>query len=184
MSQSSRSESQQEQAHWSDAELASALFDDELEGSEPALRQRFQSPQLRESFDVYAEISDALHPGGLQSVSPDFQSKVMLAILREPVHFLPAQRREVRQRRRILSAIAAGVGAVGFVSAAYFVALPGLEADTAPVVAQIPASGSGLAPVGSQAVQVQSPWLDAQARRYMDAHGPTVVKMRLEPEQP
>jgi len=184
MPQSSRFESPRGSLEWSESELASALFDDEMDGSEASLRQRLGSPEIRARFEAYAQISDALHPGGLQPVSADFQSRVMQAVLREPVHFLPVQQREVRQRRRLVSAIAAGVGAVGFVSAAYFVALPSLEGTPAPLVAQALLPSAPTAPVGATAVQVQSPWQDPRALRYIDAHGPTVVKMRLESEQP
>lgn len=183
MSQTSRSSFTDQAAAWSDAELASALLDGELEGAEDSLGHRLNTPGVRSYFETYAGLSDALHPGGLQPVSSDFQSRVMQSVLREPVHLLPAQQREVRQRRRLVSALAAGLGAVGFVSAAYFVALPELD----PALTQMAVQGQSPAPVTSdavQAVQVQSPWQNPEAQRFMDAHGPLVVKIRLEPGQP
>lgn len=172
-----------------DAEWASAMFDDECDAPSEAIQRLTRDPLVMDRFTRYALISDALHPGGAQRVSEGFQSRVMQAIAQEPIHFLPAQRREVRQRRRLFSAIAAGVGAVGFVSAAYFVALPGLESLEGPVVAQgfsppQAVSNQTVQPGAVQTVRVQSPWADPQARRFIDAHGPTVVKMRLESEQP
>ncbi|MEY4014744.1 MAG: Anti sigma-E protein RseA, N-terminal domain [Pseudomonadota bacterium] len=166
----------------SEAEWASALFDDECDLTDEQLKSLTRDPSVAARYAEFAIISDALHPGGSQQVSSGFQLRVMDAIAREPIHFLPAHQREVRQRRRLVSALAAGVGAVGFVSAAYFVALPGLESFDAPVAMQSPVQNPSQA--GVQTVRVQSPWQDPQARKFIDAHGPTVVKMRLESEQP
>lgn len=166
----------------SKAEWTSALFDDACSLSDEQIKSLTRDPEVAARYAEYAIISDALHPGGSQHVTQAFQLKVMQAIAQEPVHFLPAHQRQVRQRRRLVSAIAAGVGAVGFVSAAYFVALPGLDAIDTPVAMQGP-SQSPSQPV-VQTVRVQSPWQDPQARKFIDAHGPTVVKMRLESEQP
>jgi len=174
----------------SSAELGSALFDGESDRSDQDLSSLLREPAVLDSFTQYARISDALHPGGLQLTSKDFTSRVMQAVAQEPVHLLPAQRRGQRQRNRVLSGLAAGVGALGFVSAAYFVAMPVYGPSETTTVAQSAPSqvaqpgGGATAVPALQTVRASSPWQDPDARRLIDAHGPTVVKMRLESEQP
>lgn len=148
-------------------EQISALIDGELESEEAGrqLNRVKQDPGLRDTWDAYHMIGDALR--GSSVLSPGFERRVMQRLATEPTVLAP-QRRTARRISPTVSYALSAAASLSAVAAVAWVALSGNApgtADQQPNYAQAPTAAS-VAPMRASVAVPEG----ARAHEYLLAH--------------
>jgi len=150
-------------------EQISALIDGELDSTEAGghLARMKQDPDLRDVWDTYHMIGDALRGNGM--VSPGLERRVAQRLASEPTVLAPQPRAPRRISPTISYALSAAAS-LSAVAAVAWVALSGNVSGTAEqqaTIAQAPAPASVVSAVGTATVSMPEA---AQAHDYLLAH--------------